>query len=177
MKTDPDSSSILVVVHPGSLCGSANHSLGKYEARGVRDEIAHALRGWVGGVVVVDSEFSDELEFYPDLDQSLADAVSRAGSAGMGIRFYADDPEHGEALVRQFAQYEIPRGTNVAVTGAWYDPSGRSGCVNLAVQSLRAAGYETCSVHESAAEIDVYGLSEDDEEVPDEAPSRRFKLG
>jgi hypothetical protein len=176
MNNDPDFGPILVVVHPGSLCGSANHSLGRFVARGVRDEIAHLLREWTGPVVVVDSEFSDELGFYPNLSESLADAVTTGGAAGLGVRLYADDPVHGQALVRLFAELGVPSGANVAVTGAWYDPSGQSGCVNLAVQSLQEAGYNNCSVHGSAAEIEVYGLSDEDEDAPDQMPSPRFKM-
>ncbi len=40
---------VLVVVHPGSACGSANFNIGQFEARSAREELADELTRWDGG--------------------------------------------------------------------------------------------------------------------------------
>ncbi|PZU15218.1 MAG: hypothetical protein DI591_10845 [Citromicrobium sp.] len=55
----------LLVVHPGSGCGSANHSLSQAHAIETRRALENLLAQWHGGVVIVDGSNSDELENYP----------------------------------------------------------------------------------------------------------------
>jgi hypothetical protein len=62
---------LLVIVHPGSACGSADFNLGKFEARAARDTLRGAIEDWEGGVIVIDGELSDELEHVPSLARAM----------------------------------------------------------------------------------------------------------
>lgn len=53
---------ILVIVHPGSACGSAEMNLGKDNAQVQRLDMQQLIEGWEGGVVIIDGTLSDELE-------------------------------------------------------------------------------------------------------------------
>lgn len=68
---------VLVLVHPGSACGSANFNIGKFEARAARDALCSELDNWRGDVLVIDGELSDELEFYPSFDLAIRDCLQR----------------------------------------------------------------------------------------------------
>lgn len=153
---------VLVVVHPGSLCGSANFTLGKTEARAVRDAVAGDLDGWQGSVLVLDGALSDELPDYPVFLSRLEAAVGRGQEAGFGLRVEADDPIHGEVAVRTLREQGVPLDAEICLTGAWYEPDGSSGCVTWARDCLVSAGFSRVSVLDSAAcESEV---PDDDEE-------------
>ena len=75
---------ILVVVHPGSLCGSADFNVGVDAAAKARQALIHEIQRATGaGVIVIDGDLSDELnqEKYADLDgastRGLEDARGR----------------------------------------------------------------------------------------------------
>ena len=71
------SNPILVLVHPGSACGSADMNLGKFEARAARAELAYELDYWHGTLLVIDGELSDELPWYPQLDRAITECLAR----------------------------------------------------------------------------------------------------
>lgn len=74
--------SCLVVVHPGSALGSANMNLGKFEARAARAALAFALEQWEGDVVVIHGEMSDELPYYPRLQEAIQGVLERNRASG-----------------------------------------------------------------------------------------------
>lgn len=145
----------LILVHPGSLCGSANFNLGKQEARAVRDEVIAELSAWDGNILVLDGALSDELDSYPSLQQAINDAVAKAPAFGQ--RIDADDPEHAQLALAYLQQRGVSEGSLVALTGAWYDPSDASdasdasGCVNATRTALAGAGFSQVSVLGSLA--------------------------
>lgn len=157
---------VLVVVHPGSACGSADYNIGRFEARAARDALVTALKTWHGGVLVIDGELSDELPDFPALNGAIDVALSQARDRGhTSLRVVGDDPDQvkrisefvkkGGSAVREF-QYEV--------TGAWYHPEDGSGCVGSVITQLQKMGCKA-RVHESAVE-----LSMDDDPEPSRAP-------
>jgi len=71
---------ILVIVHPGSCCGSADMNLGRYEAGALRDYLADTVNAWRGPVLVIDGNLSDELAqtAYESLGRAIKNALRRA---------------------------------------------------------------------------------------------------
>lgn len=145
---------VLVLVHPGSLCGSANSNLGRVEGRAVRDAVAAELRAWGGSVLVLDGFLSDELDDYPMLQSAINDAVERA--PGFGARIEADDPEHAAKAVAFLQEIGVSTDTPISLTGAWFDPADASGCVNATRDALVAAGYGQVEILDSCAQFSPY---------------------
>lgn len=169
---------ILVLVHPGSACGSANFNIGRDEARGARDCLAHELRNWIGGVIVLDGELSDELPSYPDFANAIDEALAKARADGhVAIRTMASDPDQIRVIKEIVEQLGEPamRAT-FTVTGAWYHPEERY-CVGSVIDALREIGC-TADVCESAVQLeqdkDVEEEMEDEDAAPARSPSPGF---
>lgn len=136
--------SILVLVHPGSACGSANFNLGDAQAQACRALIADELATWEGGVIVIDGALSDELPGYPELQKTISDALCRAKASGQSsVRVWGDDPDQ-VPRIRELAEQAGPafKAASFTVTGAWYHPEDASGCVGSVIQELRLCGCE-----------------------------------
>lgn len=156
-----NSSPLLVVVHPGSACGSANYSLGRADASATRQELQALLDHWTGGVVIVDGNTSDEVENY-----LLGNAINRAlaharSNCAMAERIFACDDEidHWPELVVAHLN-SLPRSTNVTLAGAWYtpnpsikdnDPTVSRGCVNALYAELAKSGMTRITINENAS--------------------------
>lgn len=145
---------LMILVHPGSLCGSADHNLGIDDAEHLRRQVVEELECWEGDLLVLDGELSDELADYPDLDQAITLAISRAPA--LGVRLEADDPEHVAIALAFLQERCVAPGRAIALTGAWFDPSDRSGCINALLQALEEAGFSDLGVLNSAAQLDFY---------------------
>lgn len=160
-------SPILVLVHPGSAGGSANFHLGRDEARGARDCLAHELRHWRGGVIVLDGDLSDDLPSYPVFASAIDAALARARTDGhVAIRTMASDPDQMRVikeLVQQLGEPAIQAA--FTVTGAWYHPEKRY-CVGSVIDALREIGC-TADACESAVCLE----QEDAEEELDDPES------
>ena len=153
-------SKILVLVHPGSACGSAAFNIGRQAANEARDGLCHELRTWTGGVIVLDGELSDELPSYPELQSQIDAAVQRATTAGqVSIRRMADDPDQVDEIRRIVNELGAHTATYV-VTGAWYHSIDGGGCVGSVLDALRDVG--------ASAELSDYAIDCDcDEEEYD----------
>ena len=125
-------SPLLILVHPGSLCGSADMNLCD-EADAAREAVIDELNGWSGSILVLDGWLSDELGLYPLLKKAIPDAISRS-------------PMLAERL-----EADVPLDTPISLTGAWYEPDFDSGCVLHTQQGLLEAGYTNVKVMQSAA--------------------------
>lgn len=156
---------ILVIVHPGSCCGSADMNLGRYEARPLRDYLAAAVNAWRGPVLVIDGCLSDELRepAYEHLGRAIKNALRRAKYAKLPAKreWGCDDCGPGssgatEALIKQRL---IATGDHVVLTGAWATRGETWGCVNGAANVLDAAGISN-EFHDSA----FYELEDEDED-------------
>lgn len=144
----------LILVHPGSLCGSADFNLGPAEARRVRQSVIDDLNHWEGGVLVLDGDLSDELARHEDLKTAIDDALARARAAGIGQRLAADDPEHIEIALEFLAEKAIAKDTPIRLTGAWHHPDeADTGCVTTCHAELVRNGFMNARILESVATL------------------------
>ena len=152
----------LVLVHPGSLFGSAEFTIGRV-ARAFRDDIKNQILSHTGKLVVIDGYLSDEIdeEFEDAIHRGLCNALvtaHRAGSLDSVSAFRAWGCDSGEApneewegfgsdcLPRVFKRQETAaeflcerlQTDEIEVTGAWTTFDGKWGCVNSVAEVLRA---------------------------------------
>lgn len=145
---------ILVLVHPGSACGSATSNIGRQSANAARDGLCLELRTWTGGLIVLDGELSDELPSYPSLQDAINAALQRANSAGqVSIRRMANDPDQVTEIKSIISDLGARKALFV-VTGAWYQSSDGGGCVGSVLEALRDAGCEA-KLSDYAVDIDA----------------------
>ena len=132
----------LVVVHPGSACGSADYNLGRNEARAARDAITQLCNDWTGHVIVLDGMLSDELEEYPVFARAITGLLVRAREAGyLAIRHDAEDPMQVDVVGALISEHDVLKQSRMTVTGAWYYPDDTEfGCVNSVIDAINALG-------------------------------------
>lgn len=146
---------ILVVVHPGSACGSAdfNHP---GDATMERNFLAKDIAAWPGGIIVIDGALSDELgeRRYHALAAAIDTTLNRARAAGLvAIRKNGDDPRQVRVMQRLVRQLGLtPQTTRFDLTGAWVHADG-DGCVGSVVDMLRSLGF-TADIRDSALQLD-----------------------
>lgn len=149
---------ILVLVHPGSACGSADFHHGRSYASSERDMIIGLLSSWDGGMLVVDSDLSDEIAQQPRLETAIAEALRRAKATGHSTRLLAGDGQcdYDETdWVSQVVEHVLRTGIRRAVlTGAWYHRDDDGGCVNAVYDELVREGISVV-VDDSALSIDM----------------------
>ena len=145
---------LLVVVHPGSACGSADFHFGRQAAEACRQLITDRISGWSGHIIVVDGDLSDELPGHPKLQHAIEQGLARAIEAGnTSERLMACDltdadwPRTVQRAVRQ-----VPA-SHVVITGAWYHPDGDGGCCNAVHDVVVGIGL-TADIDDSALSID-----------------------
>lgn len=141
---------VLVVVHPGSCCGSADfHYNSTSVANAEREGLIREWNAWDGGVLIIETELSDELPRYPALNQALKDLAARARRKGfVSERRMGDDPGQTEIMRDFLDTLNFPPETVFIVTGAWYY-SERKGCVPSVRNVIRSRGYKV-SISETA---------------------------
>jgi hypothetical protein len=148
----------LVVVHPGSACGSADFNLGSVRAEMARRRLVGELEEWTGPVILLSGDLDDEIEDYPELADALDALRQRALEQGFEpIVHQAPDPQQTEVMLELLREESALAGCReFVVTGAWYDPDDRSGCVNSVIQVIRESGAGARpgpgAVHQDSAE-------------------------
>lgn len=151
---------LLVLVHPGSLCGSANFNLGAIDARMAREDVASVLQRHEGAFLVVEGGFDDELSSYPMLQRAIAECLDRNQMAGHTVirHWGPDDALDGEHFTDTLPSVlqdlrrtlgDVP----VALTGAWYHPEDETGCVGACRKIAEDAGFCIAEVVEEVAEL------------------------
>jgi len=145
----------LILVHPGSMCGSARSHLGRREADAARAEVLERVSSHQGLLFVIDGALSDELS---DADNALIEkALERAAAAGHAAGrvwgcdsgetpfpswsgFRSDNGQlvfdEQETAASNFAPHL--RDMPVLVTGAWAGSNDGTGCVNSVANAIRA---------------------------------------
>lgn len=171
------SHNILVNVHPGSACGSANSNIGRSDARSARQSLVEVLDGWTGGLLVIDGEFSDELPDYPAFEQAIDRALERALGQGLiSRRVLGDDPDQRDRICEFVA--DLPQGAkpSFTVTGAWYHPEDGGGCVGSVIQELQRLGQQVqlCS-SAVCIELSIEGDEDRDEENTTAQPNTELQ--
>lgn len=149
---------LLVLVHPGSACGSADFHHGRSYASAERSALADVLGGWQYDLLVVDSDLSDELVRYPTLTSAIDDALSRSSSSGHGARLMAGDEQDdydATDWVSQVRDHVLQlQPARIVVTGAWHHVDDDHGCVNAVYDVLKHEGF-TVDIDDSALPIDL----------------------
>ena len=174
---------LLIVVHPGSACGSADMNLGRDNADMQRCFMQTVVENWEGGIVIIDGELSDELapnsgrDAWDQWGRALDDAIERAQNNGhLSLRVMGDDGgmselNQMEAARKVVRDYDLnPENTAITLTGAWIDDEG-GGCVHSVREELAALGFEARI--EDAMDLDFETAEEelDEEDSLDEQPS------
>lgn len=132
---------ILVLVHPGSACGSADFNIGQ-AASTARSNLIHELDTWQGGIVVIHGGLCDELPYYPALKKAIASALDKAEREGRAaLRCEGEDPEQVDRIEEFIAQLtpEQRAAASFVVTGAWFDSEG-GGCVGSVHEKIVQLG-------------------------------------
>jgi len=145
----------LILVHPGSMCGSARALLGRREADAARAEVLERVRTHEGPFFVIDGALSDELSRAEEglireaLDRSICSghAAGRVWGCDSGERPFAVwSGQRSDAGPLRFDGQEaaaesiapLLSGIPVLVTGAWAGSNDGSGCVNSVANAVRA---------------------------------------
>ena len=134
---------VLVIVHPGSACGSADFNYGSQAtAENYRQVLMREWREWRGDVIIIDGALNEELAGYPQLKEALDDLLVRSSSAGaFAVRVSGDDPKQDRAITSVLRRWKRPKDTTqFLVTGAWHYAGGE-GCVGSVCHTIRALGY------------------------------------
>ncbi len=150
----PITETLLVVVHPGSACGSADFNLGATTAAHRRRTLIADLDAWSGPLLVIEGS----LGLYRSMALAVDAALHRARSAKLlaGRIWGCDDvPPHQDDAVRSAAQlYQLsPRRWRISVTGAWTDGDGGGGCVGDVATTFRSLGF-TVEIRPSALRLE-----------------------
>lgn len=167
--------SLLVIVHPGSACGSADMNLGVEAAEQCRMEMQSLVEGWEGAVAVIDGELSDELSggerSWSEWGRAINEALERARQQKLlAVRMMGDDSHeyNQQAATKDLVrQHRLdPQSTAITLTGAWVDDSG-GGCVHAVREVLDELGFNP--VVSDAMNLDFEledGLDVDEEMSP-----------
>jgi hypothetical protein len=146
---------ILVIVHPGSACGSADFNYNSKSIAGAeRDGLIMEFDNWQEGVIVIDGDLSTELSDYPELNRAIINVLERAKQNGhISIRKRGDDQYVSNqewAIKFLLKKFKLHKGVRFQVTGAWAlgeDEGG--GCVGSVCEAISSLGY-TAEVSEMA---------------------------
>lgn len=144
---------LLVVVHPGSMYGSARAQIGYAEASTHQLAVLETMEAHTGPMIVIDGFLSDEIPIEHNERMQLAlarsmhegyiaariwgcDAGEKPFEAWKGFSPVSTDPIHDsqEQAIRSMIPHIGDR--PVLVTGAWAS-FGNDGCVNSVVDELR----------------------------------------
>ena len=162
-----DKEAVLVLVHPGSACGSADFNLGTAAAQAARGALITELDEWSGGIVVIDGGLSDEIAVHPSFDRAINACLARARSSGLTAnRVAGDDPEQVDRI-REFAEGGAgTRAQSFTVSGAWYHSVDGTGCVGSVVVELQRLNRDV-TVSPTALDLDAADVEEQAEKSPD----------
>ena len=170
---------VLILVHPGSACGSAIANLGSQLAHSYREGLIRDLSKWTGDMLVIDGELSEELKdrAFRDLGRAIEGTLGRCRAAGHRARrsWGCDNiPPHQADRIQAWLKDGTlnPQTMRISLTGAWYNEEG-GGCVGGVEQDLLKAGFEVevrdSVVCELRPELD--NSEDNDFEEPDATPS------
>ena len=170
---------ILVVVHPGSACGSGNANIGKHEARSYRESMTSDLNEWNAGVIVIDGFLSDELPDYPEFDRAIKDALSNARRRKFISRRANgcdNSDKNADDRIREIVTKmgDAAKECTFTVTGAWYhNPKEQTGCVNGVLNVLEEMGCTAWLADSAMRMPSPFDDDNDDEAVDDSHTTSR----
>ena len=178
---------LLIIVHPGSACGSADMNLGNDTAEFLRLEMQGLVEGWAGGIAVIDGELSEELERHAgrsswfNWGRAIDEALARATTRGfISTRIMGDD---GSAYDQQSAASDLvsqlglsPSTIEITLTGAWIEDDG-SGCVYSVRDTLVELGFspKVEGAMDMDFEMNEDELEDEEEDVVPSPPPRSLR--
>lgn len=145
----------LILVHPGSMCGSARMQMGRLEADAARAEVLERVRSHDGPLFVIDGALSDELSASENALIEAALCRSEAAGHPAGRLWGCDSGEapfpgwsgrradrgplvfDGQRAAAEALAPSLPAGP-VLITGAWAGSNADQGCVNAVANAVRA---------------------------------------
>lgn len=142
----------LVLVHPGSLCGSATSALGRWEASCAREAVLDEVSQHEGNLIVIDGFLSDELSY--EENHLINEALTLQKQGGhTAMRIWGcdagEDPfpgwkgcGEGDLIFDGQSEAAISISNKIAetvieVTGAWAREDLSSGCATSVLMALR----------------------------------------
>src|SRR6266571_5963519 len=132
---------LMVIVHPGSLCGSY-HTSHAFDPRKLR-QLVDEIYGWNGHFAIIYGDFPDELDDYPEVGKAI-DFAAWPNTTGE----YTAGANSGELrrvarqIVREMKAASSPM---VLITGAWGEEDG---CARFVADELvRLGAKATLSKH------------------------------
>lgn len=169
---EDEANQVLILVHPGSACGSADFNLGDTLARAERSRLVGEMSDWPGGVVVIDGDTSSELDCMPMFSGAIDSLLSRAKKSGrLARRVVGLDPEQDDRVRELISELGEPAlKLQFTVSGAWYHSSDGSGCVGGVHAVLSELG---CKSRISEFALDLDCEREDDLSVQDQRFAHR----
>lgn len=123
------SQQILIVVHPGSMGGSADFNLGA-QAQEVRGRVLDEILKHKGPVVSVLGELQDEIGAYPEL-RDIQKRTDTSFESGPG-------EDELQAVAQEISSYFNSPDLSFIVTGAWADQA--DGCAYTVYETLKRLG-------------------------------------
>ncbi len=136
---------LLVLVHPGSCCGSANFNLGRTEGMNARVNLEEELMEWSGDLLIVHSDLSDEISLYRDFDRAIQNAKSKANVVKEIVDWDESSSGMGAATRSWLSKKSCPwkpGSTDVSLTGAWHHVDEEGGCVNSFRDLFQDMGFD-----------------------------------
>ena len=127
---------LMIVVHPGSLCGSY-HTSPAFDQDNLNRLVAE-IEGWKGDKVLIENELSDELTQWKYAE--IAKCISNASGS---YKAEGDRDELKKAVKAIARKYKFRNRHTFLITGAWADPD--HGCVTTvaaAVQKMKGSGLD-----------------------------------
>jgi len=121
-------------------------NLGKSDACASREGLISELTRWNGSIAVIDGDFSDELPFYPVLNEALLGSLSRNASAGHRTTRIdgdaASDFDQAAAAKRLVEDFQLsPADHAIKLTGAWLEEVHEDGCIDDVFDTLTGVGF------------------------------------
>ena len=152
-------SALLVLVHPGSACGSTDFHHGPQMGDGLRLMLGECVRLWRGPMLIVDGELSDEIMEHAGLLAAIESGMAQNTALGHKVRrIVACDFTHEgsstswtDDVRAALLGFDVGR---VVVTGAWYHPDDDAGCVNAVYDLVTEMGLPA-DIDDSAISIDL----------------------
>lgn len=158
---------VLLMVHPGSACGSANFNIGQIQAdqgrAGLIEDIDHAVQNNMH-IIVLSGDFDDEIPYFPDLNKAYGEAIKPvAGRVRKAV--YAGDPDQIDVT------QEIVKGLGGKAKDIHFLVSGcclldadkevKEGCVGSVYETLKSCSLQNILISSNSIEFDNEELDND----------------
>jgi hypothetical protein len=137
--------SILILVHPGSACKQADNTA-RENAEAMRIKLAKELTGWEGGILIIDNQYSHDLNHYPSFNAAVGNAIRSAEKRGSPVaRIFACDEistDWTDLIANALKAWRLDEDTYFDITGAWYSRQGHKGSVNVVYDLIMRMGFQ-----------------------------------